>query len=310
MREAWPHPGNTQVHEVRATQRKERGGSKSEAGAEARPWCQHLCASAPASPTAGSQSASRRGKKRPSAAAIGSAEEHLAASRPHVLQADAHWHGLQHVLDRAMCIDHLLQLLDLHCLRRRLHGHGALDLLEARAHTLVHGEEAAHVDVALQLHRDSVQLDAHCSGIGLEGDLLARAEAVEKQLNGVRGGIRATQGRRLVGLHLEGPDLAVAVQPGRELRLGRELELGLRGVLAVHLLHLRDAVGGQGEVAAEGLHTGAGRARDGADSAQGRRPKREQACCHGRRLACARAAQARSCRAEGCRAASALAKTA
>src|SRR4051812_30580305 len=67
---------------------------------------------------------------------------------------DVEWRLVGHKVEhRAMRIDVGLESIEVRFGRRAAQGYGAADLAEARPHGLIHREEAAQIDVALERHR-------------------------------------------------------------------------------------------------------------------------------------------------------------
>ena len=75
---------------------------------------------------------------------------------------------------------------------------GAADAQVARPDGFVDGEEAAQVEVALELDPHALERNAECRGIGAIGDLLAGAERGQHQFDRIGAFVGAAEAGRLV----------------------------------------------------------------------------------------------------------------
>src|SRR5208337_5223437 len=109
--------------------------------------------------------------------------------RDRVLEDVEHW--AVRVYDR-------LELLEFGGRRGTLQRDCSADAREARTYVVADREESAQIEVALKADGHAVERNPERRRIGAVGDFLTGGESRENQLDRVRSGVRAAEGRRLV----------------------------------------------------------------------------------------------------------------
>src|SRR5262249_30314837 len=91
--------------------------------------------------------------------------------------------GAQDIEHRTMGVDHLFQLGEVGEGRGALQMNRAAHVVEAGAHTVLHREEAAQVERAFKLHRNTLEWNAERGRVGAVSDLLTSGQRGEHKLD-------------------------------------------------------------------------------------------------------------------------------